>query len=246
MMPPANTKRSHASPDMVRGHAKAQKIRGIIETERKLAGSQILEVGAGAGIISQYLAEMSGPDGSLAAVDVVDQRVASEGYDFRLITGTTLPFDDASFDIVVSNHVIEHVGPEPDQLNHLHEIRRVLRSDGLLYLAVPNRWTVIEPHYRLPFLSWLPRPIADLYLQRTRSVDEYDCWPPGPRQIRKFFAQTQLSARNMCSEAVRLAATVETGSRLEQIVGKLPKHTLQALTDIMPSLIFLAKRSANV
>jgi len=227
-MPPANPKRSHASPDMRRGQAKVLKIRGILETERQLAGSQIL-------------AEMSDPKGSLAAVDVVDQRIAFEGYEFQLIAGTTLPFGDASFDIVVSNHVIEHVGPAPEQLNHLHEIKRVLRPDGLLYLAVPNRWTVIEPHYRLPLLSWLPRPIADWYVRHTRSASRYDCWPPGPWQMKRLFSEAQLSAHDMCFEAIRLAAKVESRSRLIRIAEKVPKHAVLALTGFMPSLVFLAK-----
>ena len=37
-------------------------------------------------------------------------------------------------------------------MKHLREIRRVLRRDGLAYLAVPNRWALVEPHYRLALL----------------------------------------------------------------------------------------------
>jgi ubiquinone/menaquinone biosynthesis C-methylase UbiE len=53
-----------------------------------------------------------------------------------LITGTHLPFADDSFDVVLSNHVIEHV---EDQGEHLKELRRVLREDGICYLATPNK-----------------------------------------------------------------------------------------------------------
>src|SRR3546814_9833619 len=67
-----------------------------------------------------------------------------------------LPFADDSFDVVLSNHVIEHVGEQPEQLAHLSELRRVLTPGGIGYLAVPNRWMLVEPHYRLAFLSWWP------------------------------------------------------------------------------------------
>ena len=58
--------------------------------------------------------------------------------------GVELPFDDARFDVVISNHVIEHVGDEAAQHAHLREIRRVMKADGSAYLAVPNRWMLTE------------------------------------------------------------------------------------------------------
>jgi len=44
-------------------------------------------------------------------------------------------FEDQSFDFVVSNQVIEHVH---NPGNYLHEINRVLRSDGILIISIPN------------------------------------------------------------------------------------------------------------
>jgi SAM-dependent methyltransferase len=38
----------------------------------------------------------------------------------------------------------------------LDEVWRVLKPGGLAYLACPNRYSLVEPHYRLPFLSWFP------------------------------------------------------------------------------------------
>ena len=58
------------------------------------------------------------------AVDVVDERQTQDGFEFRLVSGTDTEFDDRSFDLIVSNHVIEHVGSGEDQFAHLTEIRR--------------------------------------------------------------------------------------------------------------------------
>src|SRR3546814_18660903 len=88
-----------------------------------------------------------------------------------------LPFADDSFDVVLSNHVIEHVGEQPEQLAHLSELRRVLTPGGIGYLAVPNRWMLVEPHYRLAFLSWWPHAWRSPYLRLMRKGKFYDCEP---------------------------------------------------------------------
>jgi len=48
---------------------------------------------------------------------------------------TALPFDDASFDAIVCNHVLEHV---VDDRTAMGELRRVLRSGGWALLLVPD------------------------------------------------------------------------------------------------------------
>lgn len=47
---------------------------------------------------------------------------------------TTLPFGDRSFDVVIANHVLEHVD---DDLAAMREIRRILRDHGTAILSVP-------------------------------------------------------------------------------------------------------------
>lgn len=51
--------------------------------------------------------------------------------------GTRFPFDDASFDTVLCNQVLEHVF-NPDEF--LGEVTRVLRPNGRLLLTVPFVW----------------------------------------------------------------------------------------------------------
>jgi SAM-dependent methyltransferase len=75
-----------------------------------------------------------------------------------------LPFPEAAADLVVCNHVYEHV-PDAEQL--FAEIHRVLRPGGACYLGAASRLAPIEPHYHLPFLSWLPKAAAHRYLRAT-------------------------------------------------------------------------------
>lgn len=75
--------------------------------------------------------------------------------------GRSFPFDDASFDIVWSNAVLEHVGDRDRQLFFLREIKRVSKR---AFITTPNRFFPIEPHTRTPLLHYLPKKIFDEYL----------------------------------------------------------------------------------
>ena len=138
---------------------KAEKIRRLVETVT-LGRAPRSSTSGRAGVIAATFADLVG----LRARCLGRHRGRPPGdgrIEFHLVEGPALPFPQDSFGIVVSNHVIEHVGDYPAQREHLGEIRRILRGDGVLYLATATRWLVTEPHYRLPFLSWLPRRGAD-------------------------------------------------------------------------------------
>jgi SAM-dependent methyltransferase len=68
--------------------------------------------------------------------------------------GTRLPFADASFDLVFSNSVIEHVGSREEQARFAAEIARVGKR---YWVQTPNRHFPIEHHLWTPFVHWLPR-----------------------------------------------------------------------------------------
>ncbi|MEO1000317.1 MAG: class I SAM-dependent methyltransferase [Pseudomonadota bacterium] len=122
---------------------KARSIAAVIADFRgaPVRGLRTLDIGCGNGGISNHFAA----ENTHTGVDVVDQRKPVEhDFAFELVADETLPFPEASFDVVISNHVIEHVG---DQLRHLEEIGRVLAPGGCVYLATPNRSSpIMEGH----------------------------------------------------------------------------------------------------
>lgn len=71
---------------------------------------------------------------------IARQRDVAEAY----YDGKSFPFDDASFDAVLCNQVLEHVFT-PDEF--LREIFRVLRPQGRLLLTVPFVWDEHEQPY---------------------------------------------------------------------------------------------------
>jgi SAM-dependent methyltransferase len=66
--------------------------------------------------------------------------------DARLISEGRLPFDSQSFDIVVSDFVLEHVA---QPIPFLREIHRVLTRGGSFFFRTPNRWHYVSIAGRL-------------------------------------------------------------------------------------------------
>src|SRR3546814_18814077 len=101
----------------------------------------------------------------------------------------------------LSNHVIEHVGNADAQRHHLDEIRRVLAPDGVVYFAEPNRWRLVEPHFRLPFLSWLPHTASDRYVRVMGRGSHYDCDQPSYDRAVLICRSAGFALRNRSEES---------------------------------------------
>jgi SAM-dependent methyltransferase len=228
-----------ASLDVGSRRAKAMKIATLIETRRPLAGTRLLEIGTGGGIITSLLAELVGSDGEVWSVDVDDLRTSTEGYSFKLVDGVTLPFGDDEFDIVVSNHTIEHVGDRGDQLVHLREIERVLAPDGLAYLATPTRWALVEPHFKVPMLSWLPPGLRSRALRLSRRGKVYDIDPRTRPELLQLVDEAGLRATEVTMRALRITADVEKPGPVTRLAAKAPDGVLEALRGGVPTMVFL-------
>lgn len=76
--------------------------------------------------------------------------------------GGKVPFDDGTFDVVLSNQVFEHVA---DAETALTEIHRVLVPGGYFLSVFPLADTWFEPHSGIYFAHWLKSPKRqDAYL----------------------------------------------------------------------------------
>ena len=80
-----------------------------------------------------------------------------------------MPFPDNYFDIVVSNHVVEHVS---NQNLHFSEMARVLKPNGIVYFATPNRLWPWEVHYQLPLIHYLPQGLFMFLLKFMKKYKE--------------------------------------------------------------------------
>jgi arsenite methyltransferase len=88
-------------------------------------GEDVLDIGSGAGTDSLVAAQMVGPTGSVTGIDMTPEMLASAraaatemglgNVTFIEADAERLPFDDASFDVVISNGVIDLI-PDKDAL----------------------------------------------------------------------------------------------------------------------------------
>jgi len=229
----------HAVLDLPSRRFKGLKIERLLDLASRPQPIRMLEVGTGSGGIAHYFGTHPQLRCEVDAVDVHDNRLVTDGYCYHQVHDTQLPFADDSYDVVLTNHVIEHVGDADAQHRHLAEIHRVMKPNGVSYLAVPNRWMLTEPHFQLKFLSWWPRAWRTPYLRMVGKGDVYDCEPLQMRQLERMLDAAGFRYRNICVEAWRATLEIERPDSIgAQILGVTPDAVLAPLRRIIPTLIY--------
>jgi SAM-dependent methyltransferase len=129
-----------------------------------LSQKRILDLGAGKG---GFLLDLAGRGLKAVGIeynpDYIDEalRLANEkglNIEIERGDGESLPFGDSSFDFINMSEVFEHVH---DPRKVMQEVSRTLSKGGEAYISIPNRYGLIDPHYHLVFINWMPRVVAE-------------------------------------------------------------------------------------
>lgn len=221
--------------------AKAQKMAAILQHflgTADLSGLFVADVGCSGGIVADELARAGA---TVVGLDIdrpgIAKAQAQFGASVRFIVGDSqaIPLRDGAVDIVICNHVYEHV-VAPHAL--MAEIRRVVRPTGAVYLGLGNRLGVMEPHYRLPFLSWLPRPLAHRYVRASGRADHYHeafATRPGLRRL-----VAGMHVWDYTLTALTAPATFAATDAVPGWVSKLPLQVLRVLRPLLPTYLWIA------
>ena len=142
--------------------------------ESDLKSFSVLDVGCSTGFISNYLSnyfgQVFGIDIDEPAIDFAKNQFRHDNLKFIKNDSQKMKFSKNTFDAVICAHIYEHM---PDASRLMGETFRVLKPGGVCYFAAGNRINVMEPHYNLPFLSMLPRPLAHIYIRASRKSKFY-------------------------------------------------------------------------
>ncbi len=126
-----------------------------------------LDLGSGKGI---FLLDIAKRNGSAVGLEINKEYIKSSlesakrnnlKIEIKQGVAERLPFDDLVFNFINISEVIEHVN-SPKQM--ISETWRVLKKEGQVYLSVPNRYSLRDPHFHLYFVNWLPRSLCNFYI----------------------------------------------------------------------------------
>jgi len=102
-------------------------------------GADVLDAGCGSGYGSEQLhgaRSVTAFDLSRDAIEYAKEKFSRPAVHFLRASCESIPFADASFDLMIAFELIEHLERWPELIS---EARRVLRPGGVLLVSTPNR-----------------------------------------------------------------------------------------------------------
>jgi ubiquinone/menaquinone biosynthesis C-methylase UbiE len=107
--------------------------------------------GYGTAFLSTAATAIKGVDISEEAIAHAENTYGKSNIQFITGSATELPFEDASFDTVVSFETIEHLDASGQQ-RFISEVKRVLKETGVFLVSTPNKQVYSDqPAYSNPY-----------------------------------------------------------------------------------------------
>lgn len=206
-------------------------------------GELAVDVGCSIGFFSEpmvpYFKQVLGIDIDRNALQLAVAKEKQAQAVYVLADSMQLPLPDSCADLVICNHVYEHV---PDAEKLFAEIFRILKNNGICYLGAASRLTIIEPHYGLPFLSWLPKPLANIYLRMFNKGEYYyenlrTYW--GIRNLLKKFSVIDYTLRVITDPDKYCARDLIPRNSL---LAKLPAFFWKMVYSFLPTYLLILKK----
>jgi len=207
---------------------RAQDVLSLLTGHVALEGKLILDLGCGPDPVSKGFWRLSSHVvGIDSSIRYVRSARSNSFLDLVLGDGRSMPFKDESFAFILCNDVLEHVREDGKLMD---ELLRVLCLKGVAYLQCANKYQIIEPHFLLPFLSWIPRPLADIYLKVTRKGSSYG----------EYFPRTRKELLTLIGSHRAIDLTYERALmkiKTLNVQSKLLLRVVSLLRDILPDRI---------
>jgi 2-polyprenyl-3-methyl-5-hydroxy-6-metoxy-1,4-benzoquinol methylase len=226
---------------------KANKIAAILADyarrhKKVLKSMDALEIGCSIGGMT---AQFAGIFKRVLAIDIDRKAIAqakrtlkNDHITFLCEDVLTTRLQSGSFDIVICNHVYEHV---PDATLLMAQIYRLLRKGGICYFAGPQKYTLIEPHYQFPFLSWIPKKYASFLLKMTGRGTLYYETPFSVRQLRRLVKK--FTVMDYTIDVLQRPDRFSASHRLQSLLACVPRIVYMTIYPMLPSFFWVLKKS---
>jgi Methyltransferase domain len=159
------------------------RMRQFCERMHPFPGMRILDLGGSASIWQHVEVPLNLTILNLDADQLIQQ--GKSQHETTFLQGDACDvrqYQDGQFDLVFSNSVIEHVGPEPKQAAFAREVRRLGRD---YWVQTPSRWFPIEAHCSMPFWWFYPDAVRRWFIKRWRPrLPSYTEMVEGTRVLR--------------------------------------------------------------
>ena len=228
---------------------KSKKIEYLVREYANLKSSKrlhVLDVGCGTGFLTSKMFKKD----FVVGLELDTKSVSWAQQHFKDTTfvnasATHVPFHSNSMDIIILNHVIEHI---PNWKKALCECARVIKAEGILYLSFPNYYHPIEPHYYLPFLHHIPSAkLKNLYIDACSRIPRTDHYihiltrRDIIKELKKYF-----DVRDVTFTVLQNTELIkEYEGRISfKILKKMKKYRniLKVLSWLSPTIILIAKK----
>jgi len=197
----------------------------LVSAVEPAAGQSVLDVACGTGVVARTVADRVGTTDAIVGLDRNDAMLAvarrlRPDLQWRLGEAEALPFDDGSFETVVSQAALMFFG---DPVAALREMGRVAGTGGRVVVQVPGRLAASPGYLALTeavgrhatpevldllsayFSVGEPDRLTDLFQRGGLRIDRFDTWLGATRldSIDTFLAVELLPIADQISRPVR-------------------------------------------
>lgn len=211
--------------------------------KKNLLSLNILDIGCSSGVITDHLAkhfrETIGIDVDKIAVEKAQKAYKRKTLSFKVSSGTSLPFNNESFDIVICNQVYSYAS-NPRKM--VREIHRVLKKQGLCLFTGDNLLYPMESLYHLLFIKWLPKKIQMFLLKiigyQNFYIGNYKTYW-GLRKLCENFEIIDYTIKVLLNPRKYKFKKLE---KYKKFVNRIPYSFLKLLEPLFPTFVFVLQK----
>ena len=194
--------------------------------------SVIMEIGCGSGHLLIEMAK-SFPKSEIVGADIANRLqvdLTSNIHFVEINQSNYYGLESDKFDLIILNQVFEHIEPSEKKIL-LSEINRMLKDDGKVWFAAPNKYALVEPHFYIPLLSILPRRIADILVRFFKLGESYDCYPVSAKEFKNLLEMHFYCVENETIGTILFLSGMRSKIRRSKRVGTF-------FSNFSPTLVF--------